>query len=60
MPYFEELFFRPRKGGSTILNGKIAKENAIFEKNRFSQSSYNMILHGIKGGRKLKSKFSFF
>ena len=43
-----------------ILNGKIAKENAIFEKNRFSQSSYNMILHGNKGGRKLKSKFSFF
>ena len=43
-----------------ILNGKIAKENAIFEKIRFSQSFYNMILHGNKGGRKLKSKFSFF
>ena len=40
-----------------ILNGKIAKENAIFEKNRFSQSSYNMILHGNKGGRKLISEF---
>ena len=43
-----------------ILNGKIAKENAIFEKNRFGQSFYNMNLHGNKGGRKLKSKFSFF
>ena len=40
-----------------ILNGKIAKENAIFEKNCFSQSSYNMTLHGNKGGRELISKF---
>ena len=60
MLYFEELFFWSCKGGSMILNGKIAKENAIFKKNCVSQSFYNMIFHGNKGGRKLKSKFSFF
>ena len=40
-----------------ILNGKIAKQNAIFQKNHFSEGFYNMILHGNKGGRKSKSKF---
>ena len=60
MPYLKELFFRPCKGVSNILNGKIAKENAIFEKDHFSQSSYNMISHGNMGDRSSKSKFSFF